>query len=333
MAKRAKESEVNLYYMNNGQAKKESLEDMMQRKKAKQREKRVKENRRLKEEKELDLETETVIQMTNKNKMQKEQQKRKQQSKQERKRQKRKKKIKFFLKLILVMGLTSGGCVFAFTSPIFNIKDIKVLNNNLVPSDTIVSLSELKTEENIFKFYSKIVENKIQENPYVETVKIRRKFPSTVEIEIKERNPIYSIDYMGKYAYSDTQGYILEISEDSKQLIIIQGITTAEEEVAPGKRLSNEDLEKLEDVIKIMNSANENGLNGKVTSIDIQDKNEYSLYIEQEKKRVHLGDNSNLSDKMLYIVSMIEKEKDKEGDIFVNGDLNHKFQPYFREKV
>ena len=29
----------------------------------------------------------------------------------------------------------------------------------------------------------------------------------------------------------------------------------------------------------------------------------------------------------------IEKEKDKEGDIFVNGDLNNKFQPYFREKV
>jgi len=36
---------------------------------------------------------------------------------------------------------------------------------------------------------------------------------------------------------------------------------------------------------------------------------------------------------MLYILAIIEKEKDKEGDIFVNGDLNNKFQPYFREKV
>ena len=31
--------------------------------------------------------------------------------------------------------------------------------------------------------------------------------------------------------------------------------------------------------------------------------------------------------------AIIEKEKGKEGDIFVNGDLNNKFQPYFREKV
>ena len=28
-----------------------------------------------------------------------------------------------------------------------------------------------------------------------------------------------------------------------------------------------------------------------------------------------------------------EAEKGKQGDIFVNGDLNNKFQPYFREKV
>ena len=74
-------------------------------------------------------------------------------------------------------------------------------------------------------------------------------------------------------------------------------------------------------------------LNGKVTSIDITNKNEYSIYLEQEKKTIHLGDSSNLSNKMLYVVAILEQEKDKEGEIFVNGDLNNKFQPYFREKV
>ena len=36
---------------------------------------------------------------------------------------------------------------------------------------------------------------------------------------------------------------------------------------------------------------------------------------------------------MLYAISIMEKEKGIEGDIYVNGDLNNKFQPYFREKV
>ena len=277
--------------------------------------------------------TETVIQMTNKNKIKKDEKQRRALTKKERKRKKRIKRIKFFLKLILFVGLASGTIIFALTSPIFNIKDIKVINNNQVQADTIISLSELKKEDNIFKFYGKNVVNKIKENAYIENVKIHRKLPNTIEIKVEERTPTFSVDYMGKYAYINTQGYILEIAETNNGMTIIQGATTKEEDIQPGNRLCNEDLSRLEETIKILDSANENKLEGKVTSIDISNKNEYSIYIESEKKKVHLGDSTNISNKMLYVLAIIEKEKGKEGDTFVNGDLNNKFQPYFREKV
>ena len=219
------------------------------------------------------------------------------------------------------------------TSPIFNIKDIQVLNNNQIPTETITSLSGLATGQNIFRFWNANVENSIKENPYIENVKIRRKIPSTVQIDIEERIPTYSIDYMGKYAYINNQGYILEISEDSKGLPIIQGISTSEEEVIPSNRLNNEDLKKLETIIKIMNVAKENELDTKVTSIDISKENEYSIYIQEEDKKIHFGDASNLSNKMLYVVAIIDAEKGVAGEIYVNGDLNNKFEPYFREKV
>ena len=277
--------------------------------------------------------TETVIQMTNKNKIKKDEKQRRALTKKERKRKKKIKRIKFFLKLILFVGLVSGTIIFSLTSPIFNIKDIKVINNNQVQADTIISLSELKKEDNIFKFYGKNVVNKIKENAYIENVKIHRKLPNTIEIKVEERTPTFSVDYMGKYAYINTQGYILEIAETNNGMTIIQGATTKEEDIQPGNRLCNEDLSRLEETIKILDSANENKLEGKVTSIDISNKNEYSIYIESEKKKIHLGDSTNISNKMLYVLAIIEKEKGKEGDIFVNGDLNNKFQPYFREKV
>lgn len=334
MARKTTDTQMNLYYRNDGQTKKKETEnDMEKKKKAKEREKRIREGKQKKIEDAFDLETETVIQMTNKNKIKKEEQRKKELTKQERKRKRRNKKIKFFLKLFLLIGLISGAIIFALTSPIFNIKNINVINNNEVPSDTVISLSGLKPDENIFRFYKGSVVNNIKENSYIENVKIHRKLPNTIEIEVEERVAKYSVDYMGKYAYINTQGYILEISEDSKGLTIIQGITTKEEEVVPGNRLNNEDLSSLEDVIKITNSASENGLNGKVTSIDISDKNEYILYIEEEKKKVHLGDVTNLSNKMLYVVAIIEQESGNEGDIYINGDLNNKFQPYFREKL
>ncbi len=303
-------------------------------KKKKEREKRIKQNKKKEELKDkFDLETETVINMTNKNKIQKDAQIKRKINKQEQKRRKRNKKIKLILKIVLSLGIIIGGIIFAMTSPIFNIKNIEVLNNEEVSSETIISISEIKTEENIFKFKKSDVIKNIRENPYIESVEIKRKLPSTVQIDVKERIPQYSVEFMEKYVYISSQGYLLEISEDSKGLPIIQGIVTPEEEIEAGKRLCIEDLEKLEDVIKIMNIAKENELDSKISFINIKNKNEYVLYLEEENKKVHLGDNTNLSNKMIYVVALIEKEKDKAGEIFVNGDLNNKFQPYFREKV
>ena len=48
---------------------------------------------------------------------------------------------------------------------------------------------------------------------------------------------------------------------------------------------------------------------------------------------VHLGNSSNLDTKMLYVKAILEEKEGIEGDIFVNGDLNNGFQPYFRMKV
>ena len=251
----------------------------------------------------------------------------------ERKRKKRNKKIKSIIKVIMLILIIGGGIVFTMTSPIFNIKDIKVLNNAQVPSETIVSLSGLVTNQNIFRFSSSSIKDKIKENPYIETVEVHRKIPSTIEIEVQEREHSYNVSYMGKYAYINTQGYILEISEDNKAKPIIYGTSTSEEEISPGKRLNNDDLEKLEDIIKITNIAKENNIYDKITSIDITNKNDYIIYMEQEQKNIHLGDNTNISNKILYVSAILEQEKEHAGDIYVNGDLNNKFQPYFREKL
>ena len=314
----------------NGQAKRKKIEEKNKIKNVREREKRIKQK---KKNDEFDLENEMVIQMTNRNNIEKEQKRIKELDKQAEKRNKRNKKVKNILKIILLLGVIIGGTIFSMTSPIFNIKEIQVTNNNITPSDTIISLSELKLDENIFKFNKYNVKNKIKENAYIEDVKIHRKIPNVVQIEITQRQPKYSIDFMGKYAYINSQGYILEVADTNNGLPIIQGIATNEEEIVPNSRLNEDDLTSLENIIKIMDIAKENNLDTKVTSIDITNKNQYSIYIQEEKKRIHLAENTNLGNKMLYAISIMEKEKGIEGDIYVNGDLNNKFQPYFREKV
>ena len=322
--------DINFVYMN-GQAQ-AKVNDNIEKKKSKEREKRIKQNK-IEKEQDFDIETEEVIKMTNRNKIKKDQQKRKKIEQQEIKRKSRNKKIKLVLKITLLIAIIAGGITFALVSPIFNIKQIQVLNNNKVSQEEIISLSELKPDENIFKFISSVVSDKIKSNAYIENVKIHRKLPNTIQINVTEREHTFSADFLGQYIYLNNQGYILEIAEESQSKIIIQGISTKEDEVIVGKQLCDEDLEKLEDVIKIIDVSKEYNLDTKITSIEISDKNDYNMYLEEEQKRVYLGDNTNLSNKLLYVNSIIEQEKGNKGQIFANGDLNNKFRVYFRFDV
>ena len=333
MSKKQKEQEVNVYYFDNGQEQEETIDDIMKRKKAKEREKRIEERKRQEFDDTFDFDTETVIGMTNKNKMKQEEEKKRELTKQQRKRNRTIRRIKRIIKIVILLGLIIGAIIFATCSPIFNIQDIEVIDNNRVSSETIISLSGINKNENIFRFVATKAMNDIKQNAYIEEVKIRRVIPNKIQIEVTEREPKFSIPILGEFAYISTQGYILEIAHNELNLPIIYGLQTAEENITVGNRISEEDLTSLETILKIMNAMNDSGLYDKVTNIDISNKNDYSIYMQEEKKTIHLGDASNLSNKMLYVVAIIEQEKDNEGDIFANGDLNSNFKVYFREKL
>mgnify|MGYP004543037977 CR=1 FL=1 len=328
MTKQQKNQIDNLYDFTNNIV----SEEKENKKKIKEREDRIRQ-RKIQQKEQFDLDTETVIGMTNKNNQKKMHENQNRITKKQAQILKKKKKIKKIIKLITLLVIIVGGVVFALVSPIFNIKEINVLNNEQILTETIVSLSQLQIGQNIFRFNKNKVQNEIKTNPYIESVTIKRKIPNKVEITIEERKKNYNVEFLNGYAYINNQGYILEISEQKLDLPVIQGISTDVEDITEGNRLNTQDLNKLEIVIQIMNICKDYELDTKVSTIDITNKSDYILYMEEEKKIIHLGDETNLSNKMLYVPAILEENKDKEGTIYVNGDINNNFKPRFWEKV
>ena len=334
MNKSQKEKINNLYYMK--PVTNVSIdEEKEEKKKIKEREKRIKERKKkqVNEEEKFDLDTETVIGMTKKNHERDKNIEKKIVDKNERKRLKKIKRIKRIIKWTAIIVIIAGGTTFAMVSPMFNIQDIQVNNVNRISADTVISLSGLTKGQNIFRFFTNNIEENIKQEPYVDSVEVKRVLPNKIQIEVTERVPRFCVQVLNSLAYINSQGYILEISQNELALPIITGIRTPEENIKEGNRLEEDDLICLEEVLKIMNIAKENNLDTKVTSIDISQKNEYSMTMQEEKKTIYLGDTSNLSAKMVYIQGILEDNKDKEVTIYVNGDFNKKFRPYFREKV
>lgn len=129
------------------------------------------------------------------------------------------------------------------------------------------------------------------------------------------------------YAYINNQGYILEINTEKLELPIIMGYIT--ENIEAGNRLEIEDLKKLNTVIQIVKSAEEKDLASIITSIDITSNTDFIIILDSQNKKIHLGDSSNINDKILKLQSVLEDTVDQKGEIFVK-DIN---KVYFRSEV
>ena len=195
MSKKAKESKKDLYYMKNGQAKNKTIiEEKERKKKEKEREKRIKEKKQETLKDEFDLETETVLQMTNRNRIKKEEEKRKQLSKEQRRRKKRNKRIKTILKIIIFLGIISGGITETeknrFNSKFEILKGEELDNENVLKvveavKDNIIN-AQVDTNEEIKIEISRNESNQDIEKSLEEYIKKEKDKKYDIKIEYDE---------------------------------------------------------------------------------------------------------------------------------------------------
>lgn len=245
----------------------------------------------------------------------------------------KKKKIMLIIKLFIILGFIVAGLAFLLKSSIFNISkiDVKIQNNKVLTDADIKNLSKIEIGQNIYSINKKEIITNIKNNSYVESVKVKRSLPNTVEIKIDERSVKYQLKTDDGYIYIDERGYILEKNNEKDDCMVITGYSTTD--LLEGNKLNDEDVEKLKYVENILQEAEYSNILNNITSVDIKNKNDYKIYFDDLKKMAHLGDTSFLNEKMTYVKKILEVEHDYEGEIFVNVDLNNGEYPHFREKV
>lgn len=247
------------------------------------------------------------------------------------KKKKKNKKANVISKIFLLLAIIIGIGIFAFVSPLFNIEEIEIIGNEKIESSTIESLSGVIKGKNIFQVSKKQVINGIKENQYINNVKVRRKLPGTLEIKVEERKISYQIKVINSYVYIDYKGNILEVSSVKEKVPLVEGFITEQDTLLNGKRLANNDIEKLRVILRIMETAKTTEIDNLISKILINN-NDYILELSKENKIVYLGDATDLTNRMTYVKIILDKEKEKTGRIFVNGDINNGFKPYFREE-
>lgn len=111
--------------------------------------------------------------------------------------------------------------------PAFRVKTVNIEGNVVLTDEEILSMTGLSYGDhilsgvsgNIFDLlslnYGKTEQAIMEKNPYVESITISVKIPSTVNIEIKERQKIAYIKTADGYLAIDRDGIVLELSSDN----------------------------------------------------------------------------------------------------------------------
>lgn len=106
------------------------------------------------------------------------------------------------------------------------IETIEVTGANRVSEDDVYDLAGIEEGDNIFSFRAGDVAERIERNPWIKEAYISRSLPSTVAIEVTEREPLVLIKLDSLYVM-DTSGVVFKkySVEDGLDLPVVTGLT------------------------------------------------------------------------------------------------------------
>ena len=97
---------------------------------------------------------------------------------------------------------------------IFNIKNIKIINNNRVNENYIQSKLTEIYGRNIFFLKNKDIKNLIKNISYLDSVEVKKKYPNTLIVKIVETEPIAILFKNNEYFLLDSASNLIKTSKD-----------------------------------------------------------------------------------------------------------------------
>ncbi len=212
-------------------------------------------------------------------------------------------------KILITLLLLVISAVVLFVTPLFNIRDIKVSGNERIAKAEIQIASGIRKNKNIFAINKHRAEKDIKAVGYIEDVKIKRKLPGTIVIEVKEGTVSAFLDYGGMYAGINTKGQAL--CRVSKALPatgapIVKGLGVIKAEVGQKVRLREGKEDEYEVLEKLMETFEKYALTPYITEIDVTKKDDI-MFRYNGKLKIELGGLNDYDLKFNYIQAMLSE--------------------------
>lgn len=222
---------------------------------------------------------------------------------------KQKKQIAVLSAIILVASFAA----ILLLTPLFNISEITVQGNSVISDEEIVKSAGIVEGINIFDVSLRRAQKNIEEIGYIDEVKVKRKFPSKIEIKIVEAVGVACVTAENGFVVITSDGRCLELSETAavstfsknnsgeasltqKNLPVIKGLKNVKYKV--GKTITSDDKTRLNKLFECLKAFTKSEFIFDMTQIDVSDMNDIKFFYNGGKLVVSVGSGEKLDYKM-----------------------------------
>jgi cell division septal protein FtsQ len=187
--------------------------------------------------------------------------------------------IVFCLGFLFLMGYRT-----VTASSFFDAKTINISGTNRVARTDIEKIVRSRSEQNgVWNTDLEAIRADIEKSAYVKTVAVSRVLPNTIEVRVEERIPRAIVKIGGAESWVDDEAQVLgKVGKDEMRPdFILRGWDESKTEKA-----QKENQERIKVFRKMQDDFQRTGVNGKITSIVLDDLQDPQATIEDSGKTV-----------------------------------------------
>lgn len=166
----------------------------------------------------------------------------------------RKKKVRkkknYLLRFLVFVGILAAVTLF-LSSGFFVIEKIEVQGNVYYNDEEVINISGAQTGGNLFwGAGASEIRDRLGEDPYFAEVRVKRRLPDTLVIEVEERRQTAAIVYGDEYIVIDEQGIVLRKSDVDPKVTLLTGLTVSK--MKPGEKIEVEESAILSSTLQML---------------------------------------------------------------------------------
>lgn len=203
---------------------------------------------------------------------------------------------------------------------LFDLKDVTVNGVTLYTNEQILAVGGVQTGSNLIRTNTDVIEKRLLDTlPYVEEVSVKKDYPNSLRITVKEAEKCAEIENSGRYCVISKKGVLLEVDNTVRDtsLPLVTGFDIKEPKI--NTPVVSNDAGKAKVLLQLIEDIEKCGLR-KINEINISERTD--LFLKYDGRiDIQLGSSLDMEYKLDSIKAVIDNKliDDYEGLLRYNG--------------